>query len=87
MSVDDIAGTKSRRLIRGVVAKNILSNADIEGSSPKLDKVPTIYNCFSLNQSLMIFSIIVMSMGKRNSALLTETPSIRFISIQDQMEM
>ena len=39
MNVADISGTKSRRLIRGMVAKNILSNADIEGSSPKLDKV------------------------------------------------
>ena len=39
MRIDDINGTKSRRLIRGMVAKNILSNADIEGSSPKQDKV------------------------------------------------
>ena len=39
MNVEDIAGTKSRRLIRGMVAKNILSNSDIEGSSPKRDKV------------------------------------------------
>ena len=45
MIVDDIAGTKSRRLTRGIVAKNILSNADIEGSSPKLDKVFLMYNC------------------------------------------
>ena len=45
MIVDDIAGTKSRRFIKGV-AKNILSNADIDGSSPKLDKVKKIINCF-----------------------------------------
>lgn len=47
MIVDDIAGTKSRRFIKGV-AKNILSNADIDGSSPKLDKVQNFINCFQL---------------------------------------
>lgn len=38
MSIDDIAGTKSRRIYRGV-AKNILSNSDIDGSMSKHDKL------------------------------------------------
>jgi hypothetical protein len=41
MSIDDIAGTKANSLYRGV-AKDIISAKDIEGTSPKFEKVSKI---------------------------------------------
>lgn len=43
MSVTDIEGTRPKSIYRGV-AKNILNNRDIDGSSPKFEKVNSYTN-------------------------------------------
>ncbi len=50
MNVSDIEGTKSRRLYRGV-AKNILSNSDIDGSMPRAMKVSAIIRLLNFKSS------------------------------------
>lgn len=43
MSIEDIPGTKARSLYPGI-AKDILNPRDIDGSSPKYEKVLPLIN-------------------------------------------
>lgn len=47
MNIDDINGTKSKPLYRGI-AKDILNARDIEGTAPKFEKVSVIHLNFNL---------------------------------------
>ena len=60
MVIDDINGTRPRSIYRGV-AKDIISAKDIEGTSPKFEKVSThdyLYNMSNTSCTLYITEII-----------------------------
>lgn len=53
MQIDDINGTRSKPLYKGL-AKEIIGNKDIKGAQPPLDRVSSYKNNkYSINQGIM----------------------------------